>query len=110
MILAEKDIRWGEEIANFRDAEILEHPTSRTLMLSQFEYAYEPNVIARLDHSCDPNTLIDAPRRLLIATQALPKGPPLPRFYPATEWTLVAPFRCFCGAPGCITEVRGAKF
>jgi hypothetical protein len=109
-VVAARNIRWGEEIFRFLDCEILEQPTARTLQLSPFEHALEPKVIALVDHSCDPNTLIDIARRALIANQDIPEGTHLTRFYPSTEWVLVEPFRCLCGARGCIGEVRGAKF
>jgi hypothetical protein len=31
-------------------------------------------------------------------------------FYPSTEWKMVRPFVCLCGAPGCIGYVAGAKY
>jgi hypothetical protein len=109
-VVTTRNIRWGEEIFRFQDCEILEQPTPRTLQLSPFEFALEPKVVANIDHSCDPNTLIDIARRSLIANQDIPEGAHLTRFYPSTEWILVEPFRCLCGAKGCIGEVRGAKF
>jgi hypothetical protein len=108
--VAERDIRWGQEIARFPDCEILDHPTPYTVQLSPFEHAYEPKVIALVGHSCFPNTLIDVTRRTLVATRDIPAGTAITRFYPSTEWILVQPFHCLCGAPGCIGEVRGAQF
>ena len=110
-VIAARPIRWGEEIYRFLDCEVLEQPTARTLQLSPFEHALEPTVIALVDHSCDPNPLIDVARRSLIANQDIPEGARLTRFFtPSTEWILVEPFRCLCGAKGCVGEVRGAKF
>ncbi len=110
MVVAERDIRWGEEITRFLDCEIREKAAPNTLQLSLHEYAYEPKVLAILDHSCDPNTFVDVARRALIANQDIPAGTPLTRFYPSTEWAIPQPFSCLCGQPGCIGEVKGAKF
>jgi hypothetical protein len=109
-VVAARNIRWGEEIHRFADCEVLEQPTDKTLQLSPFEHAFEPKVIALVDHSCDPNTLVDVAHRTLIANQDIPEGAHLTRFYPSTEWILTQPFRCLCGAKNCIGEVRGAKF
>jgi hypothetical protein len=107
---AAREIRWGEIIMKFGDCEVLDQPTSKTLQLSPFEHAYEPKIIAFIDHSCQPNTLVDVGHRSLVATQDIPQGSPLTRFYPSTEWILTEPFKCLCGTAGCIGEVRGAKF
>ena len=109
-IVAARNIRWGEEIHRFGDCEVLEQPNERTLQLSPFEHAFEPKVIALVDHSCDPNTLVDVAHRALIANQDIAEGTHLTRFYPSTDWVLTQPFRCLCGARNCVGEVRGAKF
>jgi hypothetical protein len=109
-VVAARPLRWGEEIHRFLDCEVLSQPTPKTVQLSPYEFAFDPRVTALVDHSCDPNTLIDVARRSLIANQDIPQGVPLTRFYPSTEWVLVEPFRCLCGAKGCLGEVRGAKF
>lgn len=109
-VIAARNLRWGEEIHRFLDCEVLEQPTSKTVQLSQFEHALDPRCLALVDHSCDPNTLIDVARRSLIANQDIPEGAHLTRFYPSTEWVLAEPFRCLCGAKSCIGQVQGAKF
>jgi hypothetical protein len=108
-VIAERPIRWGEEIVRFVDCEIRPKGGSNTLQLSLYEHAYEPKVLAIVDHSCDPNTFVDVARRALIANQDIPAGTPLTRFYPSTEWALAQPFACLCGQEGCIGEVKGAK-
>jgi hypothetical protein len=66
--------------------------------------------LAALNHSCDPNVLLDTENMLVIARRDIAKGEELSFFYPSTEWEMAAPFICLCGASNCIHVVAGARF
>jgi hypothetical protein len=63
-----------------------------------------------MNHSCNPNVILDTSRMVAIATRDLAAGDELTFFYPSTEWEMSAPFICLCGAPSCIHVVAGARF
>jgi len=66
--------------------------------------------LAALNHSCDPNVILDTEHLLMYACKDIEKGDELSFFYPATEWEMAAPFICLCGASSCIHVVAGARF
>ena len=66
--------------------------------------------LAALNHSCDPNVVLDTERMLMIARRDIEKGEELSFFYPSTEWEMQAPFICLCGSTNCIHVVAGARF
>jgi len=66
--------------------------------------------LAALNHSCDPNVILDTENLLMYACKDIEKGAELSFFYPATEWEMDAPFICLCGASSCIHVVAGARF
>jgi len=63
-----------------------------------------------MNHSCNPNTILDTARMLVFASRDIAVGEELTFFYPSTEWEMSAPFVCMCGAPNCIHVVAGARF
>ena len=66
--------------------------------------------LAALNHSCDPNVILDTEHLLMYACRDIEPGEELSFFYPATEWEMDAPFICLCGASSCIHVVAGARF
>ena len=66
--------------------------------------------LAALNHSCDPNVILDTDKMVMVARQDIEKGAELSFFYPSTEWEMAAPFICLCGAANCIHVVAGARF
>lgn len=65
--------------------------------------------LAHLNHSCDPNVLIDAQKMELQAIRDIQSGEELTFFYPSTEWDMAEPFACMCGAANCLGEISGAR-
>ena len=63
-----------------------------------------------MNHSCDPNVILDTENMQMIACTDIAKGEELFFFYPSTEWQMDAPFICLCGASNCIHVVAGARF
>lgn len=66
--------------------------------------------LSALNHSCDPNVILDTERMLVIARKNIAAGDELTFFYPSTEWEMAAPFICLCGSANCIHVVAGARF
>ena len=66
--------------------------------------------LAALNHSCDPNVILDTEHLQMYACKTIEKGDELSFFYPSTEWEMDAPFICLCGASSCIHVVAGARF
>lgn len=65
--------------------------------------------LAHLNHSCDPNVMIDATRMELRAIRDICPGEDLTFFYPSTEWEMAEPFTCLCHSANCIGKISGAK-
>lgn len=65
--------------------------------------------LAHLNHSCDPNVIVDTTKLELRAIRDIARGEDLTFFYPSTEWHMAEPFRCLCGSTRCIGQVSGAK-
>ena len=70
----------------------------------------EIGTLAYMNHSCNPNIVMDTARMQVRAVRAIQPGEELTFFYPSTEWEMVSPFICLCGSPNCIHVVAGAKF
>ncbi|OQW51318.1 MAG: hypothetical protein A4S09_10305 [Proteobacteria bacterium SG_bin7] len=68
----------------------------------------EDAVLAKLNHSCDPNIKVDTIRRECIARRDIHEGEELSYFYPTTETEMINPFFCKCGSDFCIGYVDGA--
>ena len=66
--------------------------------------------LAALNHSCDPNVILDTEHLQMYVCKTIEKGDELSFFYPSTEWEMDAPFICLCGASSCIHVVAGARF
>ena len=65
--------------------------------------------LAHLNHSCDPNVIVDTAKLELRAIRDIGRGEDLTFFYPSTEWQMAKPFQCLCGTTRCIGTVSGAK-
>lgn len=65
--------------------------------------------LAHLNHSCDPNVIVDAEKQELRAIRNIQPGEDLTFFYPSTEWEMAEPFGCLCGAAECMGTISGAR-
>jgi len=67
--------------------------------------------LALLRHSCEPNVVVDTSALFMVfALRDIAAGEELTCFYPSTEWDMVRPFVCGCGAPQCVRFVAGARY
>jgi SET domain len=70
----------------------------------------EVGKLSALNHSCDPNVILDTENLQMVACRDIEQAEELSFFYPSTEWEMDAPFICLCGASNCIHVVAGARF
>jgi D-alanine-D-alanine ligase len=63
-----------------------------------------------LNHSCAPNCRIDFSTWTLVTTRTIQCQEELTFNYLTTEWDMVAPFACQCGALHCYSRVAGFKY
>lgn len=66
-----------------------------------------------LNHSCDPNTIVNVPRSNFTAIKDIPPGKEITWNYLTTEYDLSKDgedFLCQCGAENCIGVIEGFKY
>ena len=88
---------------------IMDKPNRFTVQIAKDKHTHVGK-LAALNHSCDPNTILDTEHMVMIARRDIEKGEELSFFYPSTEWEMQAPFICLCGSTNCIHVVAGARF
>jgi len=99
----------GEVICAMPSSNIVDKPNRFTVQIARNKHTHVGK-LAALNHSCDPNVILDTDKMLMIARRDMEKGVELSFFYPSTEWEMQAPFICLCGAANCIHVVAGARF
>lgn len=108
-LVTDQPIRSGELISSISGYRIVSKVTYQTVQISAHEHIEELGVLAYLNHSCQPNTIVDTTAFTVSAIRDIAAGEELNFFYPSTEWEMDRPFICLCGAPQCIRLVAGAK-
>jgi SET domain len=83
-------------------------PSYRTIQVGASTHIEGP-LLAYMNHSCRPSAIIMTRQLSVRAWTALKCGEEVTFFYPSTEWKMVRPFHCLCGAPDCIKYVAGAE-
>jgi hypothetical protein len=99
----------GEVMCVMPSENIMDKPNRFTVQIAKDKHTHVGK-LAALNHSCDPNVILDTERMLMIARRDIEKGEELSFFYPSTEWEMQAPFICLCGSTNCIHVVAGARF
>ncbi|MEO5886595.1 MAG: SET domain-containing protein-lysine N-methyltransferase [Anaerolineales bacterium] len=99
----------GQVICEMPTEKILDKANRFTVQIGRDRHT-EVGKLAALNHSCDPNVILDTEHLLMVARRDIEKGEELSFFYPATEWEMDAPFICLCGSSNCIHVVAGARF
>jgi hypothetical protein len=109
-LTTDSPIRRGDVVSPIAGYRTVDRPGRYTLQIGIDRHIDELGPLTYLNHSCQPNTLIDATAMAIYAARDLAAGEELTFFYPSTEWEMGSPFVCLCGAPGCLGLVGGAKF
>jgi SET domain-containing protein len=99
----------GEVICEILTEKVFDKANRYTVQIGRDQHT-EVGKLSALNHSCDPNVLLDTERLIMVARRAIEKDEELSFFYPSTEWEMDAPFICLCGSSNCIHVVAGARF
>ena len=99
----------GNVICEIPREKVVNKPNRFTVQIGRNEHT-DVGKLAALNHSCDPNVILDTTAMQMIARRDIEKGEELSFFYPSTEWEMDAPFICLCGSSSCIHVVAGARF
>ena len=99
----------GEVICSMPSENITDKPNRFTVQIGRDKHTHVGK-LAALNHSCDPNVILDTENMEMVAARDIEKGEELYFFYPSTEWQMDAPFICLCGSANCINVVAGARF
>ena len=99
----------GEVICEIPTEKLFDRANRYTVQISRDKHT-EVGKLSALNHSCDPNVILDTENLLMVARRDIAKAEELSFFYPSTEWEMDAPFICLCGAANCIHVVAGARF
>jgi len=108
-LITRRPFKKGEIICPIPSEAVYDRPTQFTVQVGRDRHV-EVKELASMNHSCDPSTILDTTRMLVIARRDIAAGEELTFFYPSTEWEMSAPFICLCGAANCIHVVAGARF
>ena len=101
--------RKGQTICDIPSTNVVAKANRYTVQIGRNEHT-DVGKLAALNHSCDPNVILDTEHMVMVARREIAKGEELSFFYPSTEWEMDAPFICLCGASNCIHVVAGARF
>ncbi|MGH8909840.1 MAG: SET domain-containing protein [Egibacteraceae bacterium] len=106
-LAATRSLTPNEVIADLSGCVVTDEPTVYSIALGDRRYIDEPPV-SYLNHSCMPNVFGDTGQMRMKAIRPITAGEELTFFYPSTEWEMVGPFKCMCGAPACLVWIAGA--
>jgi len=99
----------GDIICEIPTEKLFDKANRYTIQIARDKHT-EVGKLSALNHSCDPNVILDTQRLIMVARRDIEKGEELSFFYPSTEWEMDAPFICLCGSSNCIHVVAGARF
>jgi hypothetical protein len=108
-LITKQEYRKGDVICEMPSENIMDKPNRFTVQIGRSLHTHVGK-LAALNHSCDPNVILDTENMVMVARRDISKGEELSFFYPSTEWEMNAPFICLCGSSNCIHVVAGARF
>lgn len=108
-LITKQGYKKGDVICDIPAEKIISKPNRFTVQIDRDKHT-DVGKLAALNHSCDPNVILDTTNLLMYAWKDIEKGEELSFFYPSTEWEMDAPFICLCGSTNCIHVVAGARF
>jgi hypothetical protein len=109
-LVTDEPYKQGEMISQITGYRLISQATYQTVQISADLHIEDLGVLAYLNHSCQPNSIVDTSALAVIAARDIAQGEELTFFYPSTEWEMDRPFICLCGAPQCVRLVAGAKY
>jgi hypothetical protein len=108
-LITKQAYKKGEVICEIPTEKVVDTANRYTVQIDRDKHT-EVGKLSALNHSCDPNVILDTEQLVMVARREIEKGEELSFFYPSTEWEMDAPFICLCGASNCIHVVAGARF
>lgn len=108
-LVTKRTYKKGEVICAMPSEDVRNKPNRFTVQIGRDKHTHVGK-LAALNHSCDPNVILDTENMEMVAARDIEKGEELFFFYPSTEWQMDAPFICLCGSTNCINVVAGARF
>ncbi len=108
-LITKQAYKKGEVICAIPTEKVIDSANRYTVQIGRDRHT-EVGKLSALNHSCDPNVLLDTEHLQMIARHDIEEGAELSFFYPSTEWEMDAPFICLCGSSNCIHVVAGARF
>ena len=108
-LITKQAYKKGEVICEIPKEKVVNKPDRFTVQIGRTEHT-NVGKLAALNHSCDPNVILDTTKLQMVARRDIEKGEELSFFYPSTEWEMDAPFICLCGSTNCIHVVAGSRF
>ena len=109
-LVAARRIPMGTAFFHLRTDRVRRHPTYQTVQIGLRRHVLSLGILQYINHSCEPNVIIDTKRRVCYAAREIQPREELNYFYPSTEWEMARPFLCLCGVAHCIRIVTGARY
>ncbi|MEM7182102.1 MAG: SET domain-containing protein-lysine N-methyltransferase [Spirochaetota bacterium] len=108
-LFTNSNITKGQIISKIHFSQIAPEPNYLTVQLKNNQHiTLEPEYLQYINHSCDPNVILDTTHMHIQAIHDIPAGEQLTFFYPSTEWNMAQGFICLCGATNCLKHISGA--
>ena len=104
-LITKRAYKKGEIICSIPSEDVRDKPNRFTVQIARDRHTHVGK-LAALNHSCDPNVILDAENMEMVACRDIEKEEELFFFYPSTEWEMNAPFICLCGSTNCIHVCR----
>ena len=108
-LVASEALQAGELIVQFTKEEIQEARTWRTMQLDCDKHVRN-EFLNYVDHSCEPNALLETDSLSLVAIRGIPERQPVTCFYPGSEVDLARDFPCKCGTANCLRHIKGGFY
>ena len=109
-LITDEPYECGQLIHHITRYRVTNQPTYQTIQIGRHHHIEDLGILAYLNHSCEPNTIVDTVALTVTAARDIAPGEELNFFYPSTEWKMDRPFICQCGARPCLRLVAGAKY
>ena len=111
LIRAAQPIKAGE-VVFYISGRIVTKRTQHTIQLDATRHvvADADDLWQFMNHGCEPNVSIDVTRRQMVAIRDIALGEELTFNYNTTEWDMISPFDCACGAESCVGRIRGFRY
>ena len=109
-LVAARKLDPGHRFWHFTEYDLQDFPSMYTIQISENKHLNDEGRIRYMNHSCNPNAIIDAELMCAIVIRPIEKGEEITFFYPSTEWDMSVPFSCKCEYENCVKVIQGAKY